>query len=73
MKLDTGHYHEVMDRAATIETLIDAILAEHPAVKGEPELTAGLAKLQEAAADFYQLAGRIDFRHMTTGRNPGRS
>ena len=60
MAADRYHYHEVLDRAAIIENMIDELLEGHPAVEEHPKtLGSAVRKLQEAAAELYQLAGRM--------------
>lgn len=57
VELDEFHYHEVLDRAHVIATMVDELLIDHPAVVAHDELRASVTKLSEAAMHVYQQAG----------------
>lgn len=53
-----GHYHEALDRAHTINVMIDALLNEHPAIIAHEDLLNALDKLQAAGGDLYKAIGQ---------------
>jgi hypothetical protein len=60
MKVDAFHLHEVLDRAHIIASMVDDLLADHIAVQAHPDtLGAAVLKLEEAAAEMYQVAGSV--------------
>ena len=55
---DAGHYHEACDRAMTVQIMIDELLREAPAVCAHEDMWAAFERLEAAASDMYQTAGR---------------
>jgi hypothetical protein len=55
-----GHYHEALDRAYCINTMIEELLAEHPAIEDSPgELGVALRRFQDAGQQLYQLISHV--------------
>ena len=59
MKPDEFHYHEAMDRSLTIQTMIDMLLIEHPAIEAHKSLTEKVLDANALLADIYQECGRL--------------
>lgn len=60
MSANDGHFMEALDRAHTIEVMIEELLAEHPAVEDRPkDFGVAVRQLQDAASNLYQLIGRV--------------
>lgn len=58
-KLDPFHYHEVMDRACMVLDIFTTHVAEHPVAKQNPLLFMACQKAEEALAEVYSCAGRM--------------
>ncbi|MCK9549166.1 hypothetical protein [Aquamicrobium sp.] len=52
-----GHYHEALDRAHTINVMIEELLVDHPAIAAHKDLLEALDELQENGANLYQAIG----------------
>lgn len=59
MKLDEFHYHEALDRLSTIQTMIDQLLVDHPAITGHERLLAKVLTADGLLADAYQECGQL--------------
>lgn len=59
--INDGHYFEFMDRASVALDYIYQFLGSHPLLKKEPRIKELYRKTEEALADLYQEAGRIEF------------
>lgn len=59
MKPDEFHYHEAMDRLFTIQTMINEMLVDHPAIAAHGALQAKILCADEFLADAYQACGQL--------------
>ena len=55
---DAGHYLEACDRAMTIQIMIDQLLRDAPAILAHEDTRSAYERLEVAANDMYQTAGR---------------
>jgi len=65
-KLNSGHYHEMMDRLHIIMSNIDDHLLQHPVAKIDKKLNLHLNKALEELWNAYQVAGSLDFEKNKT-------
>lgn len=56
---NTGHFHEVMDRASLMVEVWEEQVRKLGAVQSEPRLQAAAAEVAQTLMDFYQLSGRV--------------
>ena len=56
-KLDEFHYHEAIDRAHCISTMLDEFLISHPVAKKHKDIKKELKKAQDALWNSYQMIG----------------
>ncbi len=61
-KLNAGHYHEVMDRAALMMSTWEREVEKLDATQANPGLKEAATKVGDALSDFYQLAGETYFK-----------
>jgi hypothetical protein len=59
-KLNSGHYHEMMDRLHIIMENINDHLIQHPVAKVNKKLNAKLNTALENLWDAYQIAGNLE-------------
>lgn len=59
MKLDEFHYHEALDRLLTIQTMINELLMDHPAILAHERLQAKVLCADALLADAYQECGQL--------------
>lgn len=59
MKLDKFHYHEAMDRAHVIQTMIDQLLLEHPVALRHSTFASLVQDLDDAAYKVYHAAAML--------------
>ncbi len=57
-KLDRFHYHEALDRAYVLTTIIDDILLSHPIVKKHENIKKKVEEALELLVDAYQAIGQ---------------
>lgn len=57
-KLNSGHYHEVMDRSYVIMSNMEDFLLNHPAVSQNKKLKEKVEKAQTLLAEVYQEMGQ---------------
>ena len=60
VKLDQFHYHEAMDRAYVMNSMINDHLLEHPAVKQNKEISEKIGKAVDLLAEAYQMLGSLE-------------
>lgn len=56
---DSGHFHEVMDRASLMVELWGEQVRDLGAVQSDPRLQAAAEEVTQTLLDFYQLAGAV--------------
>ncbi len=59
-KLNSGHYHEMMDRLHVLMSTLDDHILQHPVAKVDKELNSHLNKALEELWHAYQRAGNLD-------------
>lgn len=59
--INDGHYFELMDRASVALDYVYQFLGSHPLMKKERTLQEMYEKAEEALAELYQRAGRLEF------------
>ena len=59
IKLDSFHYHEVLDRLWVINDTIDRALQVHPVVQQNLEVARLLTMAQSCLSDAYQEVGNL--------------
>ena len=59
--INDGHYFELMDRASVALDYIYQFLGSHPLMKKDKTLQDMYEKAEEALAELYQQAGRLEF------------
>ncbi len=59
--INDGHYFELMDRASVALDYIYQFLGSHPLMRKEKTLQEVYEKAEEALAELYQQAGRLEF------------
>lgn len=59
-KLDSGFYHEAMDRTYTITNFVDETLAQHPVYKKHKSLKKKITKIVDELATLYQVLGGLE-------------
>jgi hypothetical protein len=58
-KPNSGHFHEVMDRASMMFNIWDSEVEHLGATQANPKLKAQAEVVAQALMDFYQLAGEV--------------
>lgn len=58
--LNSGHLLEALDRAHTIQVMLDELLGDHPIIEGHSDLKAAYDRASEAIMDLYQAIGRTE-------------
>ena len=58
-KPDHHSYHEAMDRAFSVGTMLDTLLSDHPVIEAEPAACAAFNKAAHALSDLYQVAAAV--------------
>lgn len=64
--IDEGHYFEFMDRASVAVDYVYQFLGSHPLLKRETRLREVYERAEEALAELYQEAGRLEFERQDT-------
>ena len=59
--INDGHYFELMDRASVALDYIYQFLGSHPIMRKDKTLKDVYEKAEEALAELYQRAGRLEF------------
>ena len=59
--INEGHYFELMDRASVALDYIYQFLGSHPLIRKDRTLQGMYEKAEEALAELYQQAGRLEF------------
>ena len=59
--INEGHYFELMDRASVALDYVYQFLGSHPLVRKDRTLQGMYQKAEEALAELYQQAGRLEF------------
>lgn len=59
--INDGHYFELLDRTYVALDYIYQFLGSHPVVRKDKTLQATYEKAEEALAELYQQAGRLEF------------
>lgn len=59
--INEGHYFEFMDRASVAVDYIYQFLGSHPLIRKETRLKELYMRAEEALAELYQEAGRLEF------------
>ena len=59
--INDGHYFELMDRASVALDYVYQFLGSHPLMRKEKTLQGVYEKAEEALAELYQRAGRLEF------------
>jgi hypothetical protein len=59
--INDGHYFEFMDRASVAVDYVYQFLGSHPLLKKEARLREIYERAEEALAELYQEAGRLEF------------
>lgn len=67
--INEGHYFEFMDRASVAVDYVYQFLGSHPLIKKEARLLELYERAEEALADLYQEAGRLEFERHEDGQN----
>ena len=60
-KLNSGHYHEMMDRLHVLMSILDDHILQHPVAKVDKELNSHLNNALEELWEAYQRVGNIDY------------
>lgn len=58
--INDGHYFEFMDRASVAVDYVYQFLGNHPLLKQQPRLREVYERAEEALAELYQEAGRLE-------------
>ena len=61
-KLDHFYYHEALDRAYIVATMIEDVLIEHPVIEKHKELRKRIKKAQRLIFEAYQIVGGLDLK-----------
>ncbi len=59
--INDGHYFEFMDRSSVALDYVYQFLGSHPLIKKDQRLQDKYEKVEEALAELYQQAGRLEF------------
>ncbi len=59
--INEGHYFELMDRASVALDYVYQFLGSHPLMRKDKTLQEVYEKAEEALAELYQRAGRLEF------------
>lgn len=59
MTPDEFHYHEALDRLLTIQTMLNELLMDHPAILAHESLVSKVACADMLLADAYQECGQL--------------
>jgi len=60
LKLDEFHYHEALDRAYILGSLLDTTLVNHPVIKKHKDLKKRIKKAQQLIMEAYQIIGGME-------------
>jgi hypothetical protein len=60
-KLDGYSYHEALDRAYSVQVIIERMLIDHPVIKNKKRWAKKIEKAQELIAEVYIEIGLIDY------------
>lgn len=63
--INDGHYFELMDRASVALDYIYQFLGSHPLIRKDKTLQGMYEKAEQALAELYQQAGRLEFDRTT--------
>ena len=64
--INEGHYFELMDRASVALDYIYQFLGSHPVMRKDRTLQSTYEKAEEALAELYQQAGRLEFERSSS-------
>ena len=64
--INEGHYFELMDRASVALDYIYQFLGSHPVMRKDRTLQGLYEKAEEALAELYQQAGRLEFERSSS-------
>lgn len=67
MKPDELHYHEALDRLLTVQTMINELLIEHPAIAAHGSLQSKVLSADAFLGDAYQECGRLQYELFPEG------
>ena len=68
-KINDGHYFELMDRAGVAVDYIYQFLGCHPIIRKESKIRKVYEQAEEALAELYQEAGRLEFEQTNKNGN----
>ena len=63
--INDGHYFELMDRASVALDYIYQFIGSHPLIRKDKTLQGMYEKAEQALAELYQQAGRLEFDRNT--------
>ena len=58
-KLDSGYYHEYLERTYLAGNILDTVLVEHSVYEKHPLIREEVDQILEKIGDLYQLAGNL--------------
>lgn len=61
-KLDSGYYHEALDRAYIAADQLKNLLIEHPVFKKHKKLRKRVKKAQQLILEAYQIVGGLEYK-----------
>ena len=64
--INDGHYFELMDRSSVALDYIYQFLGSHPLIRKDKTLQDMYEKAEEALAELYQQAGRLEFNRSSS-------
>jgi hypothetical protein len=59
-KLDSGYYHEALDRSYIVANMIEDVLIDHPVIEKHKELRKRVKKALNLILETYQLVGGLE-------------
>ncbi|MCY3750839.1 MAG: hypothetical protein F4147_06845 [Gammaproteobacteria bacterium] len=63
--INDGHYFELMDRASVALDYVYQFIGSHPLIRKDKTLQGMYEKAEQALAELYQQAGRLEFDRNT--------
>lgn len=67
--LDSYYYHEVLDRLAIINDMMENYLIDHPVCQKHEDLKDTIEKAQDALGEAYQIMGDITHKKQVNGKD----
>lgn len=64
-KLDEFYYHEALDRAYLINSMIDDFLLKHPVIKKHKKIRIKTKKALSLLLEVYQRLGNLEVQNVT--------